>query len=181
MPIGEIVGFINSNVQETLDKLINRRFDEFESEIGSIVGKANIKIIQFDANDPLPLSYGIGTEAFVLLQQKDGLTYRTRHDDLLTDLEGNITINTVKPFDGRLIYMEGNMVKVIPFTEEDEAPLRVSYKDTGQFCWVMMALLEELVGEAYVRRPEPIAVHADGSISVDLVRRFNGRLILVGG
>ena len=98
MAVGEIIGFINSNPRETLDKLIKRMFDE--TPMG---GGLSVEVINFTTEDTFPFTAHIGKDSIAFTQELRGYHFFTRFDDLITDMDGNITVNVIRPYNGRLV------------------------------------------------------------------------------
>ena len=100
MAIGEIVGFVNSNPRETLDRLIKRMAQS--GEFGG--GGLNVEVINFTTSDIFPFVAEIGKDCIAFVQELRNYVFISRDDDLITDAAaGVITVNVVKPFNGRIV------------------------------------------------------------------------------
>ena len=104
MAIGEIIGLINSNPQETLDQLIKRMFTE--TPMG---GGLSVEVIPFTTADTFPYTAHIGTDCIAFVQElklnevQHDYVFINRDEDIITDTDGNITVNVVRPFNGRIV------------------------------------------------------------------------------
>jgi len=98
MAIGEIIGLINRNPRETLDQLIKRMFTE--TPMG---GGVSVEVIPFTTADTFPYTANIGTDCIAFVQELRDYTFINRDEDLITDPAGVITVNVVKPFNGRIV------------------------------------------------------------------------------
>ena len=100
MAIGEIIGFVNSNPKETLDKLINRKFADIP--VGG--GGLSVSVIPIDLTDNFPFTVNIGSDCIAFVQELINYTYVNRYDNIITDTTtGELTVDVVKPFVGRIV------------------------------------------------------------------------------
>jgi len=100
MAIGEIIGLVNSNPRETLDKLINRKFADIP--VGG--DGLSVQVIPFTDADDFPFTVEIGSDCIAFVQELINYTFVNRYDNILTDTStGELTVDVVKPFTGRVV------------------------------------------------------------------------------
>ena len=99
MALGEIIGLVNSNPRETLDKLINRKFADIP-----VGGGLSVSVIPIELTDDFPLTVEIGSDCIAFVQELINYTFVNRYDNILTDTAtGELTVDVVKPFVGRVV------------------------------------------------------------------------------
>ena len=194
MDIGEFIFFLRKNIntdkKEALDEKLLRLFvtsglvDEDGKSPGPGVGGRETEVdktitIEFpEAGEPF--TYNVGINTYILFQRRYGITFVNAYDELSVNDDGIMTMYLARPVESRILTIGENRVRTIIFTAE-QFPLRITPEQTGQHQWVMIPQVYERIEDSYVVRNDVIVTDADGGVTIDAVRPFNGRILIVEG
>ena len=70
-------------------------------------------------------------------------------------------------------------MKTIEITDDMSVPIILDSSDSGLYQHIAFMALEELRDNVYLRRKDKIIVDVFGKITIEVIKPFNGRMLII--